>query len=277
MVIGTLAIAQSLVILTAGIDLSVGALMLLSSVVMGRLAVHAGLPTWLALLGGLAVGTACGLLNGVLVTRFKLPPFIATLGTLSVFFALGLYTSQSETIRAQDVEAEASLLQWTANSFEVFGLRITAGVVLMIGLFALVWYILNWTSWGRHVYAVGNDPVASRLVGIRTDRVLLSIYVIAGLICGIAGWLFIGRVGAVTSVGITDANLFSITAVVIGGISLFGGRGSVLGALVGALIVGVFENGLRLAGLDVLWVQFSLGLLILAAVAMDHWIRKVTA
>lgn len=277
MIVGTLAIAQTLVILTAGIDLSVGVIMVFSSVVMGRLAIGAGFSPWLALICGIGVGALCGVLNGLLVTLTKLPPFIATLGTLFIFGSLIRYVSESETIGAQDLEADASLLQWTSNAFELGGYRITYGVVLMLVLFAVVWYALNWTAWGRHVYAVGNDAAAARLVGIRTDRVLLSVYVVAGIVCGIAAWILIGRIGSVSPQADPLYNLNSIAAVVIGGISLFGGRGSLIGAFIGALIVGIFTNGLALSGIDVLWQDFAIGVLILAAVAADGWIRRVKA
>ncbi len=277
MIVGTLAIAQSLVILTAGIDLSVAAIMGFSSIVMGKMAIDFGLPGWLALLIGVAVGTACGAFNGLLVSRFKLPPFIATLGTLSIFGALKIYLSGSQTIRSQDVEKEAAILQWLGKGFDVGGFRVNVGVLTMVGLFIAMWFALNWTAWGRHVYAVGNDPAAARLVGIRTDRVLLSVYVVAGLICGIAAWVLIGRTGAIGPQNGVGFELDSITAAVIGGISLFGGRGSVFGALIGAVIVGVFRNGLALYGLDVLWQEFAIGLLILIAVAVDHWIRRAKA
>ena len=277
MVVGTLAIAQSLVILTAGIDLSVAAIMVFSSIVMGKFAIDAGLPAWLSLLLGMLVGAACGAFNGVLITRFKLPPFIATLGTLSIFEALKIYLSESQTIRAQDVESQAGILQWLGKGFDIGGFRVNVGVLTMLGLFFVVWFALNWTAWGRHVYAVGNDPAAARLVGIRTDRVLLSVYVVAGLICGIAAWILIGRTGAIGPQNGVGLELDSITACVIGGISLFGGRGSVFGALIGAVIVGIFRNGLALYGLDALWQDFSIGFLILIAVAVDHWIRKARA
>ena len=117
----------------------------------------------------------------------------------------------------------------------------------------------------------------AELAGIRTDRVLISVYAVAGLICAIAGWSAIGRVGAVSPTSFFEGNLQSITAVVIGGISLFGGRGSILGPLIGALIVGVFQSGLRIAGVDTLWQLFAIGLLIIIAVAVDQWIRKVSA
>lgn len=277
MIIGTIGIAQTLVILTAGIDLSVGSIMVLSSVVMGRLAVISGVPPVLALLIGLAVGAAAGLVNGILVTRFRLPPFIATLGTLNVFFALNLWYSKSETIRSQDVEAEAAILQWLGNSFEVLGTRFTVGSVVMVLLVAAAAYSMRWTAWGKHIYATGDDTEAARLAGIRTNRVLISVYTVAGVFCAIAGWMLIGRIGGVSPQAGQTANLDSITAVVIGGTSLFGGRGAMFGTLVGALIVGIFRNGLSLAGVDVLWQTFTVGILIIVAVAVDQWIRRVVA
>ena len=281
-IVGILAAAQTLVILTAGIDLSVGAMMVLSYVIMGSLGVHFGLPAPLAILAGLLVGTLCGLFNGLLVTRIKLPPFIATLGTWRIFLAIVFLYTGSQSIRSQDIDAEAPLLK-------LFGERvrldmgdagtavITYGVFLMIAVFAILWYALNNTAWGRHVYAVGDDKEAADLAGIRTDRVLVSVYAVAGLICGIAGWAAIGRVGSVSPSSFAEANLESITAVVIGGTSLFGGRGAILGSLFGALIVGVFSSGLKLAGADPQWVLFAIGGLILVAVAIDQWIRKIAA
>ncbi len=274
-VIGFLAVAQTLIILTAGIDLSVGAIMVLCSVVVGRLAVDVGWPPGLALVVGLAVGAACGAANGVFVTRLRLPPFIVTLGTWNVFLALNLWYSRSQTIRSQDIERAAPLLQWTGTSIPVLGTRLTVGSLLMVVLFGAVWYALNWTAWGKHVYATGDDPRAARLAGVRTDRVLLSVYVTGGAVCALAGWVLIGRIGSVSPQAGMTANLDSITAVVIGGTSLFGGRGSVAGTLIGALIVGVLRNGLALAGVDVLWQEFGVGLLIIVAVALDQWIRRV--
>jgi fructose transport system permease protein len=276
-IIGFIAVAQSLVVLTAGIDLSVGAIMVLSSVVMGKFAVQLGVPIPLAFAAGLLVGIVCGLINGLLVTRLRLPPFIVTLGTWSIFFALNLWYSGSETIRAQDIETAAPFLQWTGMSFQLLGARVTLGSILMLAMFGLFWYILNWTAYGRHIYAIGDDPEAARLAGISTDKLLRSVYVLTGLICSIAGWALIGRIGSVSPQAGYTANLDSITAVVIGGISLFGGRGSILGPLIGALIVGVFRNGLALSGVDVLWQEFTVGILIIVAVAIDQWLRKVSA
>jgi fructose transport system permease protein len=273
-IVGMLGAAQTLVILTAGIDLSVGAIMVLSSVVMGRFAIDYGMPSGIALLFGLTVGAICGGINGLLITRFRLPPFIVTLGTWSIFFALNLWYSNSETIRAQDISANASLLQWTGIAFEIWGARITVGSIMLILLFTILWYSLNYTAWGKHVYATGDDPQAAELAGIQTKHVLLSVYIVAGVICAFAAWALIGRIGSVSPQAGVNANLDSITAVVIGGTSLFGGRGAIFGTLIGALVVGVFRNGLALAGVDVLWQEFAIGVLIIVAVALDQWIRR---
>jgi fructose transport system permease protein len=280
-IIGIVGVAQTLIVLTAGIDLSVGAIMVLSSVVMGKFAVSVGVPVPLAFASGLVVGTLCGIINGLLVTKLRLPPFIVTLGTWSIFFALNLWYSGSESIRSQDIQATAAFLQFTGTPFDVgvegWKARITVGSILMLGLVFLFWYILNWTSFGRHVYAIGDDPEAAKLAGIRTDGLLISVYAIAGFICAIAGWALIGRIGSVSPQSGYTANLDSITAVVIGGTSLFGGRGSIIGTLIGALIVGVFRNGLALSGVDVLWQEFAVGFLIIVAVAIDQWLRRLSA
>lgn len=276
-IIGILAAAQSLVILTAGIDLSVAAIMVLMSVVMGNLGVNMGLPAPLAIAVGLVGGTAAGLMNGFLVTRLKLPPFITTLGTWNIFFALNLWLSGAQSIRSQDIDAQAPLLKFFGESFRVGNAQFTYGSVLMVLIFAVLWFMLNRTAWGRHVYAIGDDKEAAELAGIRTNRTLLSVYALGGLVCAIGAWASIGRVGSVSPQSFYDANLQSITAVVIGGISLFGGRGSILGPLIGALIVGVFQSGLRLAGVDVLWQVFAIGWLIILAVGIDQWIRKVSS
>ncbi|MFD2141533.1 ABC transporter permease [Ancylobacter oerskovii] len=276
-IIGIIGIAQTLIVITAGIDLSVGAIMVLCSVVMGKLAVTLGLPAPLAFMVGIVVGGGCGAVNGVLVTRLRLPPFIVTLGTWSIFFALNLWYSASETIRSQDVAKAAPFLQFLGTPVDVLGARFTYGSVFMLGLIALVWYVLNRTAFGRHLYAVGDDPVAAELSGIRTRKVLFTVYVAAGVICALGAWALIGRIGSVSPQAGQTANLDSITAVVIGGASLFGGRGSIIGTLIGALIVGVFRNGLALSGVDVLWQEFTVGILIIVAVALDQWIRKVSA
>ncbi len=275
-VTGFVALAQTIVILTAGIDLSVGAILVVASLVMGNLAVVAGLPVPLAILFGVVVAGFMGLVNGVLVARVKLPPFIVTLGTLSVFTALKLWYSQSESIRNADIEEKASGLLWFGQGFNVGGASISYGGIALILLAASLWYVLNHTAWGRHVHAVGDDPDAAMLSGINVGRTLMSVYVAAGLICGFAAWIAIGRVGSVSPIAFETVNLGSITAVVIGGTSLFGGRRSIVGSVLGAFIVGVFNTGLSLAGVDDYWQMFAAGCLVIIAVALDQWLRRAS-
>ena len=276
-VIGIVAIAQTLIILTAGIDLSVGAILVLSSFVMGRLAVMTGVPLPLAIAAGMAIGTLMGAFNGFLVAKVKLPPFIVTLGTLSVFTALKLWYSGSESIRNSDIEATAPALLWFGEAAaRPYGASITYGGVALILLAGIFWYILQHTAWGRHVHAIGDDPEAAILSGVKTDRTIISVYAVAGLICGFAGWVAIGRVGSISPIAFEEINLATITAVVIGGTSLFGGRGSIPGSVLGALIVGVFTTGLSLAGVDDYWQMFAVGNLVLIAVALDQWLRRAS-
>lgn len=275
-VVGIVAIAQTLIILTAGIDLSVGAILLLSSIIMGQVAVTAGLPPMLAIGIGMCFGTLMGWLNGILVTIVKLPPFIVTLGTLSIFTALKLWYSGSQSIRGADIRETAPSLLFFGKNFQFGGFTLTYGGITLIVLAILVWYMLNHTAWGRHVHAIGDDPEAATLSGIRTNRTLVSVYAFAGLICAFGGWVAAGRVGSISPIGFADVNLASITAVVIGGTSLFGGRGSIAGSVLGALIVGVFNTGLSLAGVDDYWQMFAAGTLVLVAVAIDQWLRRAT-
>lgn len=276
-IVGIVAAAQSLVILTAGIDLSVGAIMVFSSVIMGQFTFRYGIPAPVSVLCGLGCGILIGALNGWLVSRVKLPPFIVTLGMWQIVLATNFLYSANETIRSQDIEANAPFLQFFGAKFNVGGAVFTVGVVFMLVLIAVLSYALRHTAWGRHVYAVGDDPEAAELSGVNVHRTLMSVYMLSGLICAFAGWALIGRIGSVSPTSGQLANIESITAVVIGGISLFGGRGSILGSLFGALIVGVFTLGLRLLGADAQWTFLLIGLLIIAAVAVDQWIRKVSA
>jgi len=275
-IVGIVGCAQALVIMTAGIDLSVGAIMVLSSVVMGQFTFRYGLPPEVAVACGLLCGTLCGFLNGFLVAKMKLPPFIVTLGMWQIVLATNFLYSANETIRSQDIEANAPLLQFFGNKISIGGAIFTYGVIFMVLLTFLLAYVLRQTAWGRHVYAVGDDKDAAELSGVQVDRVLISVYALSGLICAFAGWALIGRIGSVSPTSGQLTNIESITAVVIGGISLFGGRGSILGMLFGALIVGVFTLGLRLMGADAQWTYLLIGLLIIAAVTVDQWIRKVS-
>jgi fructose transport system permease protein len=266
MIVGVLAIGQTLIILTAGIDLSCGTVMAFGQIVMTKLAVANGIPPLEALALGVLVCIGFGLLNGALVTGIRLPAFIVTLGTLNIAFALTHIVSNDLTF--SDLP---KLLLFFGRTFEVAGAEVTYGVVVMLVLYGFIWYALTQTAWGRHVYAVGDNPEAARLTGINVNRVLLSVYTIAGLMYGIAAWLLVGRTElGDPNAGQTTENLDSITAVVLGGTSLFGGRGTIIGTLIGAVIVGVFRNGLTLIGVEVIYQYLVTGILVILAVSVDQ-------
>jgi fructose transport system permease protein len=267
--VGVIAIGQTLIVLTAGIDLSCGMIMALGSIVMTKFAVELGVPTPIAILAGIAVTALFGWANGMLVTRLKLPPFIVTLGMFNIAFAImQLYS------KAQTVTDLPPAMTWLGNTFDIGGTSVAYGTVLMILLYLGVWWWLRETAAGRHVYAVGNNPEATRLVGIPTNGVLLKVYVLAGVFYGIASLLAVSR----TSVGDPNAGqteaLDAITAVVLGGTSLFGGRGLVLGSLMGAIVVGVLRNGLTLMGVSSVYQVLVTGILVILAVAVDQLSRK---
>jgi fructose transport system permease protein len=266
MVVGVLAIGQTLVILTAGIDLSVGTVMALGQIVMTKLAVVSGFPAIPAILLGILTCVAFGMVNGGLVAGVRLPAFIVTLGTFNVAFALTHIVSNDLTFSALPSE-----ILFFGRTFRIAGADFTYGVVFMLALYALAWYALNQTAWGRHVYAVGDNREAARLTGIKTDRVLFGVYTIAGLTSGIAAMLLVSRTElGDPNAGQTTENLDSITAVVLGGTSLFGGRGTVIGTLIGATIVGVFRNGLTLIGVEVIYQYLVTGILVIVAVSVDQ-------
>lgn len=269
MVVGVIAIGQTLIILTAGIDLSCGMVMALGNIVMTKFAVDLGLPVPLAILCGLLVTAAFGLLNGLLVTRIKLPPFIVTLGTTNIAFAITQLYSKAQTVT--DVPAS---MTWLGGTFQLGGTNIAYGTVLMLLLYLGIWWWLRDTGAGRHVYAVGNNPEATRLVGIPTDRVLLGVYVMAGVFYGIASLLSVARTGVGDPNAGQTENLDAITAVVLGGTSLFGGRGVILGTLVGAVVVGVLRNGLTLMGVSSVYQVLVTGILVILAVTVDQLSRK---
>jgi fructose transport system permease protein len=255
-VTGFIALAQTLIILTAGIDLSVGAILVICTLVMGNLAVFSGVPVFIAIAIGIFLGGMMGLVNGLLVARVKLPPFIVTLGTLSIFSALTLWYSKSESIRNVDIVEKAPALLWFGQGVNVGGASISYGGITLILLAAVLWFVLNQTAWGRHVHAIGDDPEAALLSGIRVNSVLISVYVVAGIICGFAAWIALGRVGSASPIAFSD--------------------GSIIGSVLGAMIVGVFITGLSLAGVDDYWQKFAAGSLVIVAVSLDQWLRRAS-
>jgi fructose transport system permease protein len=265
LVIGTLALGQTLVILTAGIDLANAAIAVFATLLIAKLTIT-GTDGVVALLVGIAAAGAIGAVTGGLVTGLRLPPFIVTLGLLAIVSAAGRIYTQGQSFPVTD-----PALGWLGTTQYVFGrIEVTYGMAVVLAMFLGLWYALTRTAWGRHVHAVGNDREAARLSGIHVHRTVLSVYLVAGLVYGIAAWQALGRVPNADPNAFQLGNLDSITAVVIGGTSLFGGRGSVLGTLVGALVVAVLRSGLTQVGVDTLYQDVAIGVLLIVAVAVDR-------
>jgi fructose transport system permease protein len=269
LVVGTLALGQTLIILTSGIDLSNAAAMVLSTLIMAKLLVS-GTSAILALLLGLGAAVVIGGVVGSLVTRINLPPFIVTLGFLTMLTAAAKLFAGGQAI-----PVPTGLLTWLGTRRYLFGgIPITYGMTVALIMYLVVWYALTKTPWGKHVYAVGNAPESARLSGIKVNRTLLSVYLVAGLIFGMAAWQALGRVPNADPNAFQLGNLDSITAVVLGGTSLFGGRGSVIGTMMGALVVAVLRSGLTQMGVDALYQDVATGALLVAAVAVDRLARR---
>jgi fructose transport system permease protein len=270
MVVGVIAAGQTLVVLTAGIDLSCGLVMALASMVMGLVAVEIGLPAPAAVLCGMAVAIAFGAVNGLLVARLRLPPFIVTLGTWNIALALTQLVSGSRTL--SDLPRGLTV---AGETFRIGDALFAWGVPVLIAVYAATHYVLRQTATGRHLHAVGDHAESARLAGIASGRVLLGAYIAAGALYGMAAWLALGRTGVADPNAGQTENLDAITAVVLGGTSLFGGRGSVFGTLLGTLIVGVLRNGLTLLGVSSLYQMLCTGVLVILAVAFDPQARRM--
>ena len=268
MVVGALAIGQTLVILTSGIDLSCGMVMALTQVLMTDFTVNQGVPPLLAILLGMMVALGFGFLNGLLVTTVRLPPFIVTLGTYNIAFAaMIIYTTQTIT-------GLPDIMTSLGTTFKIGTTAITYGSVLLFILYLIMWFVLRSTIFGRQVYAVGDNPEAARLAGIPTTRMLIGVYMLAAFFYGIAALFFIARTGVGDPRAGENLNLEAITAVVLGGTSLFGGRGNILGTLIGAVTVGVFRNGLQLMGVPSIYQVLITGVLVILAVSIDQLSRR---
>ncbi|MCO6011669.1 ABC transporter permease [Actinoallomurus purpureus] len=260
-IFGIIAVGELLVILTAGIDLSVGSVLGLSGCVTALLLVR-GMPILVALLLGVALGTVLGAINGLLVTRAKLPPFIATLGMLGIARGATLVITDAKTV------------QGLPTGFQTIANGTVLGIPNLLIIAALVtvvaWFLLTRTVFGRYVYAVGSNPESARLAGVPVRTVTISVYAISGLLAGLGGILLTSRLGAGIPTAGTGFELNAIAACVIGGASLFGAKGSAIGAATGALIMGVLNNGGNLLAINAFYLQIGIGVLILVAVGFDQ-------
>lgn len=270
-VVGTLALGQTLIILTAGIDLANGSVLVVGTLVMAQLAQGQGAGMQiLALIVGFLVCALLGMLSGALIARFLLPAFIVTLGIYTMLTAGARLYSQETLVVPNGI---LTVLGTGGYLFGVF--QITVGVFVVLATVVVLHFVLTKTAWGRHVYAVGGNPVAARRTGINVRRVLMVVYILAGLLYALGAWQAFGRSPATSANVFSTANLDTISAVVIGGTSLFGGRGTVIGAYFGTLIVLVLQSGLTQMGLDPLYQQVLTGALVIGAVALDQFTRKV--
>jgi len=266
-VIGTLALGQTLIILVSGIDLADGAIMVLGTVVAGSIAAHGDAVLAMAL--GFVACVVVASINGLIVARLRLPPFIATLGMFTIIAAAARLYSQS-----QSFPVTSGLLAVLGSGPEFGTVTLTYGTMVWAALTLVLGYALNETAWGVHVYAIGISPIAARLNGVNVTRVVFSVYTLAGVFYAFAAWQALGRTPIADPSGYQTANLDSITAVVIGGTSLFGGRGGVAGSFIGTLIVVALKNGLTQAGIDSLYQEIATGALVMLAVGADQYLRR---
>ena len=264
-----LAMGMFLVIITAGIDLSVGSILALSMVSLAA-ANRLGLPWYLVVLVAPLVGGACGLVNGIGLTALRLPhPFIMTLGMLNI--ARGATNLVSGGVPISGIPADIRYFgqaEWDLSFIQDgAGVPVSLVVVALCGLG--LWVMLNWTPLGRQIYAIGGNPQSARVSGINVERVLVIVYTICGCFAGLAGLLLVGRTGSAFPNAGLGSELDAIAAVIIGGASFFGGRGTVMGCLAGVIIMGILRNGLNLLDVSVFWQQILIGLIIVGAVYID--------
>ncbi|CAM5769618.1 sugar ABC transporter permease [Labrys miyagiensis] len=238
--VGLIALAMTFVIVTGGIDLSVGSIVGVVAILLGVLWQNVGLPLPLAIVLALAIGTLCGVVNGLIITRFKVPPLIATLATLALYRGLAEGISQARSVRGYP--------EWflVFGQGQMFDIPVQVWVLFVAAIVAAC--ILGLTVFGRSTYAIGSNEVAARFSGISVDRTKLVIYGASGLCASLAGVIFVSRVTTTRSDMGTGWELDAITAVVLGGTSIFGGRGTIIGTALGLALMQALKNGLLLRG-----------------------------
>ncbi|MGP9788877.1 ABC transporter permease [Roseinatronobacter sp. NSM] len=273
---GVLAIAVTLVIITGGIDLSVGTMMTFCAVITGVVLTNLGMPLWVGVFAAIGTGALCGFASGTFVARLMIPPFIATLGMMLMLKGLSLVTSGARPIYFNDTPGfdQISRGSLVGQVFPAFPLP--NGVLILFAVALVVAFILNRTVLGRYTYALGSNEEAVRLSGVNTAAWKTAIYTLSGAIVGIAGLLIASRLNSAQPALGLGYELEAIAAVVIGGTSLSGGRGTVLGSLIGALIMAVLANGLRVMSVAQEWQTVVTGMIIILAVYADQLRRRKT-
>lgn len=271
---GVLAVAVTLVIITGGIDLSVGTMMTFTAVIAGVVLTYAGLPLPLGVIAAIGAGALCGLCSGTFVAKMKIPPFIATLGMMLILKGLSLVISGTRPIYFNDTPGFSEISRGSLIGEVMPFAPIPNGVLILFLVAGGVAYILGRTVLGRYCFALGSNEEAVRLSGVNTDRWKMAIYALSGGIVGIGGILIASRLNSAQPALGLGYELEAIAAVVIGGTSLSGGRGTILGSLIGALIMAVLTNGLRVLSVAQEWQTVVTGAIIILAVYADMMRRR---
>ena len=261
---GFIAFGMTFVILTAGIDLSVGSILALSGALTAGL-IGAGVPTPLAIIGALVIGAFLGALNGVLVSYGKLAPFIVTLATMTIFRGFTLvYTNGNPIVKKLGADDLFSFL----GQDDLFGIPFPA--ILMFIVFVFLYILLHKTAFGKSVYAIGGNEKAAYISGVKLNKTKIIIYTISGIMAALSGLIVTSQLSSATPTAGTSYEMDAIASVVLGGTSLMGGKGRLVGTLYGALLIGVINNGLNIIGVSSFWQQVVKGLVILVAVLLDR-------
>ncbi|WP_127752437.1 MULTISPECIES: ABC transporter permease [unclassified Devosia] len=271
---GVLAIAATIVIITGGIDLSVGTLMTFCAVIAGVLLTNLGLPLPIGVVGAILAGTASGLISGTIIAKLKVPPFIATLGMMLILKGLSLVISGTKPIYFNNTPGFTQIAQGSLIGSVIPALPVPNGVLILFLVAIVISFVLSKTALGRYTFALGSNEEAVRLSGVNVDRWKIGVYALAGSVVGIAGLLIASRLNSAQPALGQGYELDAIAAVVIGGTSLSGGRGTVLGTLIGALIISVLANGLRILSVAQEWQTVVTGLIIILAVYADILRRR---
>jgi len=266
---GVLALGATFVIITAGIDLSVGTLMTFSAVMTGVFITNMGLPIPIGLLGGIGAGSLVGLINGVLISRLKIPPFITTLGMLYVTKGLSLVISELSPIYFNDTPAFREMAMGSVLARIIPGFEVPNAVLILFGAALVANIILTRTILGRYTFALGSNEEATRLSGVNVVAWKTAVYTLAGMFSGIGGVLMASRLNSAQPALGAGYELDAIAAVVIGGTSLSGGEGSILGTIIGAFIISTLTNGLRIMSVPQEWQIVVTGCIVILAVFLD--------
>lgn len=262
---GVLAVGISIVIFTGGIDISVGSILALVGIIMGKLMVEMGVHPLIAMPVGILVGAACGTFNGLMIARFKLQPMIATLGMMSMARGAALTIANGKTITGYSAG-----FRWIGSGM-IPGTKIPVQIIFILILYAVVFYIMKYRKFGRYIYAIGGNEEATRLSGINVTKYKMLAYTVSGITCALASIILVSKLNSAQSSAGEGYEMDAIASAVIGGASLTGGFGSIWGTLLGAVIIGVIRNGLNLLNVSSYLQQLILGAIIIAAVLFDSY------